>query len=458
MASSRKPRPSKASAGPVELNGLLGRVGEFLQSHSVSGQRLCVGLSGGLDSVVLLHLLVALREASGFSLSALHVHHGLSPNAEAWAGFCARLCAEWAVPLAVERVQIAGNDPRGIEAAARAARYEAYARQGGDAILLAHQRDDQAETLLLQLLRGAGVKGLSAMPAERALADETMRLLRPLLDVERSELRAYAEAHGLAYVEDESNRQTRYARNFLRHEVLPIVEQRFPGYRATLARAARHFADCDALMQDLAAIDAESAVVGGSLLVPALVALGPARARNLLRYFLAMHDWPIPPAEWLEEALAQLCQARPDAELRLALAGRELTRYRDRVYVLSPQPVSAADEWHWRGEPVLELPGHGSLGFAEVRGQGLSRMRLAETAATVRLYAGGGQLRPDCRRPRRSVKNLLQESAVPPWQRRQLPALYYGDNLVWLAGIGIDCDYQAGPDEPGWLISWQASS
>lgn len=458
MANSRKPRPSAACVELAALNGLLGQVGEFLHSRSVSGRRLCVGLSGGLDSVVLLHLLVALRGAQGFSLSALHVHHGLSPNAEAWAEFCTRLCAEWAVSVTVERVWIAADDPRGIEAAARAGRYEAYARQECDAVVLAHQRDDQAETLLLQLLRGAGVKGLAAMPAERALAGGATRVLRPLLDVERSELLAYAEAYGLAYVEDESNWQTRFARNFLRHEVLPIVEQRFPAYRATLARAARHFADCDALMQDLAALDAAEAVVDGCLLVPALAALSSARARNLLRHFLVMHDWPAPPAEWLEEALVQLCLARPDAEVRLALAGRELARYRDRVYLLPPQPASTVGEWRWQGEPVLELPGLGRLEFAEARGQGVSRARLAEAEACVRLYAGGGQLRPDCRRPRRSVKNLLQESAVPPWQRRQLPTLYCNGHLVWLAGIGIDCDYQARPDESGWLISWQVSS
>lgn len=458
MASSKKARPSKAAASSAEPNDLLGRVRESLQSHSVSGQRLCLGLSGGLDSVALLHLLVALRESIAYSLSAVHVHHGLSPNAEAWAEFCLRLCAEWAVPLSVERVRIAADDARGIEAAARAARYEAYARQDCDAVVLAHQRDDQAETLLLQLLRGAGVKGLAAMPVGRALADGAMGVLRPLLDVERSELRVYAEAHGLAYVEDESNRETRFARNFLRHEVLPIVERRFPAYRATLARAARHFADCDALMQDLAAIDAAGAMVDGCLLLPALAALSPARARNLLRHYLALHDWPIPPAEWLEEALDQLLNARPDAELRLALAGRELARYRERIHVLPPRPEPAAGAWRWQGEPVLDLSGHGRLEFAEVRGQGISRVRLAGAATSVRLYAGGGQLRPDCRRPRRSVKNLLQESAVPPWRRRQLPALYCGDRLVWLAGIGIDCDYQAGPDEPGWLISWRASS
>ncbi len=433
---------------------MLGRAREFFQLYPV-GRRVCVGLSGGLDSVVLLHLLKTLRDALGFSLSAIHVHHGLSPNAEAWAEFCTRLCAEWTVPLTLARVRIAAGDPRGIEAAARAARYDAFARQACDAIVLAHHRDDQAETLLLQLLRGAGIKGLAAMPAERGLAGGSIRLLRPLLAAERAELQAYAAAHGLAFVEDESNRQTRYARNFLRHEVLPVIERRFPAYRHTLARAARHFADCDEIMQDMAVLDAAGAMVEGGLQVSALAALSLPRARNLLRYFLAWHGWPAPPAEWLEEALSQLLQARPDAEVRLALAGRELARYRDRIHVLAALPDSGIGEWFWRGEPVLELTGLGALEFVQGRGHGVSCARLAAATVTVRPYPGGAQLRPDCRRPRRSVKNLLQESAVPPWQRRQLPALYCGERLVWLAGVGVDCAYQAGPDELGWLISWR---
>ncbi|MBI5937855.1 MAG: tRNA lysidine(34) synthetase TilS [Betaproteobacteria bacterium] len=433
---------------------MLGRVREFLQSHPVDGRRICVGLSGGLDSVVLLHLLKELRDALGFSLSAVHVHHGLSPNAEIWADFCARRCAEWGVPLALARVRIAPGDPRGIEAAARAARYQAYARQDCDAIALAHHRDDQAETLVLQLLRGAGSKGLAAMPAERGLADGAIRLLRPLLESDRAELRAYAEAHGLSHIEDESNRQTRHARNYLRHEVLPVIERHFPAYRDTLSRAARHFADCDQVMQDMAALDAAEAMVDGCLRVPALAALSPPRARNLLRHFLALHAWPIPPVRWLEEALSQLLRARPDAAVRLALAGRELARYRDRVYVLEPLPALAEAEWAWHGEPVLALNGLGSLAFTEVRGEGLSAACLADAAVAVRAYPGAGRLRPDCRRPRRSVKNLLQESAVPPWRRQRLPALYRGRQLLWLAGIGVDCDCQAGADEPGWLIFW----
>lgn len=432
---------------------LPGLVHDFLIERSGAGRRICVALSGGLDSVVLLHLLLGLREEFGFSLSAVHVHHGLSPNAQVWADFCGGLCAEWAVPLVQERVCVERADPRGLEAAARAARYAAFSRQACDDLVLAHHRDDQAETLLLQLLRGAGIKGLAAMPAERTLDAGPIRLLRPLLAADRADLRAYAETHGLSHVEDESNLQVGYARNFLRHQVLPLIEQHFPAYRTTLARSAHHFADGATLIEDLAREDAAAAIADGCLRVSALAALSPARARNLLRHYLALQAWSIPSADWLEQALAQLLQARPDAEVRLSLAGHDLVRYRDRIQVLGRSPMLGAGEWSWRGEDVLDLGEFGVLEFTETQGAGISQARLAQ--ATVRPYMGGAKLRPDCRRPRRSVKNLLQESAVPPWERRQLPALYCGGQLVWLAGIGVDCVFQAGPGEPGWLISWR---
>lgn len=451
MASSKKPRPSPVSAATA---GLPGRVLEFLQSHHAAGRRLCVGLSGGLDSVVLLHLLHGLREQAGFALSAVHVHHGLSPHADAWAESCRRLCADWQVPLVVSRVHIDRKDRRGLEAAARAARYAVFAQQACDAIVLAQHRDDQAETVLHQLLRGAGVKGLAAMPPVRPLDSGPLHLLRPLLGLDRAVLAAYAELHGLVWVEDESNLDPGYSRNYLRHHVLPAIERRFPAYRDTLARAARHFADCDQLLDELAREDAGHAMADGGLRVSALAALSPARARNLLRHYLIDQGWPAPPADWLDEALAQLLTARPDAELRLKLSGRSLARYRDRIHVLEAAPAVETGEWSWQGEAVLPLPGLGQLEFTAAWGEGISQARLI-APVTVRLYPGAGQIRPDCKRPRRSVKNLLQELAVPPWQRRQLPALYCGGQLVWLAGVGIDCTSQAGPDEPGWLISWR---
>ncbi len=383
----------------------------------------------------------------------MHVHHGLSPNADAWAGFCATLCQEWGVAFTLARVQLEPGDPRGIEAAARAARYRVYEAQVCDDLVLAHHQDDQAETVLLQLLRGAGVKGLAAMPPIRELGAK--RLLRPLLGRSRSELLAHARAQGLGYVEDESNAVPGHARNYLRHRVLPAIEPRFPAYRKTLARAAQHFADCARLLDELAREDVARAAVGEALSVAALAALGRPRARNLLRHSLARRGLEAPPADWLDEALDQLLGARADAAVRVGRGGWSLVRYRDAVTLIETRPVPGEGVWPWRGEALLELAGAGTLEFRPARGEGVSRARLAGGEVAVRLPQGGERLRPDCRRPRRALRKLLQEAAVPPWERRALPLLYCGDDLAWVAGVGVDCAYQAGPDEPGWVVSWR---
>src|SRR5882762_4676738 len=245
MASTRKPPSGELVAG----------VGRFLGSIDLRGKRLAVGLSGGVDSVVLLHVL---KQHPEFDLSAIHVHHGLSPNAGAWARFCRTLCARWGVPLAVRRVKVA-KEGRGPEAAAREARYRALKNIPGDAVALAHNRDDQAETVLMNLLRGAGVRGASGMPL-RSCFDGKM-LLRPLLKVPRAAILAYAREQGLEWVEDESNADEALTRNFVRRRLGPLIESRFPRWRESLARAARHFAgvelDAQALLREFLAARSE---------------------------------------------------------------------------------------------------------------------------------------------------------------------------------------------------------
>src|ERR1700694_2677599 len=226
MASSRK-RPS----GEV-----VAEVGRFLGSIDLRGKRLAVGLSGGVDSVTLLHVLKNCAVESGFFLDAIHVHHGLSPNADAWAQFCGALCARWGVPLGVRRVKVA-KKAKGLEAAAREARYKVFTETTCDAVVLAHPLDDQAETVLMNLLRGAGVRGASGMPA-RSRFDGKM-LLRPLLEVPRAAIVAYSREHALEWVEDESNADESLTRNFVRRRLAPLIEMRFPRWRENLARAAR---------------------------------------------------------------------------------------------------------------------------------------------------------------------------------------------------------------------------
>jgi tRNA(Ile)-lysidine synthase len=414
-----------------------------------------LGLSGGVDSVVLLHLLAQLSPSFSWRLSALHVHHGISPHAASWAAFCSDLCAKYSIPLQVEHVDINPLRAMGIEAAARQLRHAALARQKVDFIALAHHRDDQAETILLQLLRGAGVRGASAMPMLK-VRQGAPSLLRPLLDVERSELEAYAREHGLEWVEDDSNEDVSYPRNFLRHRVLPVLQQRFPSYRSTLSRSAGHFAEAAALLDELAAQDAVTAIQEDRLSVAVLRQLSGARGKNLLRYFLVEQSAPIPDATRLTEMLRQLCVAGEGAQIRITWQEWQLRCYRDYAYVLPLTMPAAEFEIVWQGEEEITLPAsHGILQFKRVKGQGLSLGRLQQKKVTIRPRRGSESIQLDASRPRQSLRNLLPQQGVPPWQRELLPLLFCGDELVCVPGWATAAKYSAKENEEGALVSWQ---
>ncbi|MGH8661108.1 MAG: tRNA lysidine(34) synthetase TilS [Burkholderiales bacterium] len=426
---------------------------------------LLAGLSGGIDSVVLLDILGRLARKLRFRLSALHVNHQLSPHARRWEAFCRRLCGARGIPFGSVRVGVRRGDS--IEAAARAARHAAFARQPCDYVVLAHHRDDQVETLLLQLLRGAGVKGLAAMPLLRDAGESSsliphpssLRILRPLLDTTREEILEYAQARKLKWVEDESNQDTYFQRNFIRHEVLPVVARRFPAYRATLARAAGHLAEAAQLLDELAAADAAGHLERGTLSIAALRRLPPARGRNLLRYFVAFHGLTMPSAERLHEALRQALTAKQDARVLVELGDFTLRRHAGRLHLVpSRRTLPARFERLWRGEKKIALPELGGvLTMPRARGAGIGLARLRGRPLTIRLRRGGESLQPDCRRPRRSLKNLLQEAGVPPWERERLPLIFFGDKLVWAPGIGVDCGFQAPRGAPALRPAWMRS-
>ncbi|HEX7970861.1 MAG TPA: tRNA lysidine(34) synthetase TilS [Thiobacillus sp.] len=424
---------------------------DVLARHVPPHARLALALSGGIDSVVLLHALLALRERHPFELLAVHVHHGLSPHADDWAGFCARLCASHAVTLSVERVQIARDDAAGIEAAARRERQRIFAALDVDFLLTAHQQDDQAETLVLQLLRGAGPKGLAAMAELQRRPGWRAAQLRPLLNLARADLRDYAEAHRLAWVDDESNRDTRYRRNALRQQVMPVLAAHFPGAGGTLARAAALQADAAELLDDLARLDAAEAIAGDRLDCDALARLTLPRARNLLRHFIEQHGQTMPSARRLDEALHQLRDAQADARVRVGLGPLELWRFRGGAYLVAAAPAAAAPV-RWQGEASLRVPAAGvSVHLDAVTGTGLKRAVLAASAVTLGVRRGGERLRLHAGGPHRSLKNLLQEHAIPPWQRERLPLMWCDGRLAWAAGIGFDADLCAAPGEPGVL-------
>lgn len=447
MASSKKLLPSDLPAF-VEAK---------LKSWVQPGRRLALALSGGADSVVLLDILAQLRTSLNFPLSAVHVNHQISPNAADWAEFCARLCAEYDIPLQVVKVDLKRQPGESLEALARDARYRVFAEQQADFIVLAQHLDDQAETLLLQLLRGAGAKGMSAMGEFQARGEGQVTMVRPLLDVSRRTILDYAALRGLHWVEDESNSDIAYDRNYLRHQVMPLLERRFPGYRETFARTSRNLAESAQLSDDLARMDHAVAVVNGNMRVDVLRSLSGARARNLLRYWLAEFGMPMPPAGRLENLLQQLCSARDDAQIRIALGDAVIRRYRGEVHIENKPSASRSEPaLIWAFQDRLDLPGSGGrLVFERTTGQGLSLARLTAAPVTIRLRQGGERLRPDCIRPTRSLKNLLQEAGMPPWRRQRLPLLFSGEKLVFVPGIGAACEYLAGEGEIGVVVKFE---
>jgi tRNA(Ile)-lysidine synthase len=392
--------------------------------------RLIVAYSGGLDSHVLLHAASLLRGADFPELRAIHVHHGLAPRADAWTVHCEAVCAALGVPLEVIRVDARAETGESPEAAARAARYRALeaALTPGDGLLTAHHRRDQAETLLLQLLRGAGPAGLAAMPRWQPLGAGWHG--RPLLDVSRECLEAHARAHGLVWIEDESNLDIRFDRNLLRQEVMPRLRERWPALDEMLARAASHQAEALGLLGELARQDLEDlrGDPPGTLSVSALARLRPARRRNALRFWLMDKGLPLPSMARLQSVLDDVLTAAPDAMPRVAWEGGEVRRYRDALYAMPPMALhDPALRLPWDGRSPLAIDALGVVLTPEwLQGQGL--VPEAGETLTVAFRRGGETMR--VRDRTRELKKLMQERGIPPWERERVPLVYRGDELV----------------------------
>ena len=425
-----------------------------LVRHVPRGARLTLALSGGVDSIAALDILAGLARAHPFALDCLHVNHRISPNAGAWARFARASARRYGLECTVRTVDLAPHRRLGLEGAARAARYAAFARARADFVVLAQHRDDQAETVLLQLVRGAGLAGLAGMAVVRRAGGPT--LLRPLLGATRAEIERYARERDLKWVEDESNADERHARNFVRRRVMPLLVELNAAAAANLARSAAHLAEAHELARAVAALDAREAMHDGRLSAAALARLPAARARNLLRWTIAEAGLVAPDAGRLDEILRQVVGARADAAIRIALDGAEVRRYRDAVWIVAEQaPPPPAFRARWTGRPAWHLPElGGTLTFKATNGGGVAARTLDRGRVEVRLRRGGERLQPDGRRPRRTLKALLQESAIPPWERERLPLLYSGGKLVAVPGIGVAAEAAAAAGERGWTVSW----
>ncbi|WP_231756855.1 tRNA lysidine(34) synthetase TilS [Microbulbifer elongatus] len=419
------------------LNDLLNR---SLKRYPASGQ-LWLGYSGGLDSSVLLHLLARAQ----VPVTAVYIHHGLSTDAGAWQDHCQVVAAQLGVPFVAHHVQVDLGDG-GLEQGARNARYRAFDQLmgAGDQLLLAHHSDDQAETFLLRLLRGAGVRGLGAMPEYRVVGDRSTEksLLRPLLKATRSELESYARVHELTWIEDESNTDLAIDRNYLRNRVLPFINERWP-VQARVVQASENLREAADLLQDLANEDLQRCgyqreSFGHSVDLVSFSSLTEARRKNLLRGWLALLGSRMPEAVHLVQALQQ-AGAVGDGAPEVALGEQVLRRYRDRLF-LTPQlqPFHGIDggEIQWDGSGELHLPGNWAL--LPSQGWPVADYR-------VRFRIGGERAKPRERRHSQTLKKLLQEYSLPPWLRDRVPLVYRNGALVAVGNLFVTGD---GPAEP----------
>jgi tRNA(Ile)-lysidine synthase len=415
----------------------------------------CVALSGGLDSSVLLHAMAALRDApDARALRAVHVDHGLQPESSAWAERCRALCRRLGVPFEVVTLSLALPPGASVEAEARDARYAALAARlrPGEWLLTAHHRDDQLETVLIQLLRGAGVAGLAAMP-------ELARLgagwhARPLLGLDRSAIAAYAGQQGLDWVRDPMNDATRFDRGWLRARVLPPIRERWPAASVTVARSAGHLAEARRLIDELAQADAAGIVDGGRLVIEGLQRLSPERQANLLRWWVRSRGLGPPPAARLAAALRELPGARADATPLVRWPHGELRRYRGRLYAMHPLPaVHVPRQGVEATSGVLDLgPGLGK--FSLVAGvQGGLRLPLAGEPV-IRFRAGGEGLRTQRDRPRKRLKDLCREAGIVPWMRERLPLVFVGERLAAVGDLWVEAELAAPAGVPALRPVW----
>jgi len=450
-----------------------------LESLTLDKKQLVLAYSGGLDSHVLLHLLAQYKHAyPQHEYLAVHVHHGLSDNADTWLVHCRNTAELLDVAFVAEKVQLNIGNRESLEATARAARYQAIAKHlSADSVLLLGQHvDDQLETFLLQLKRGAGVKGLSAMAANMPFIEVSgAQICRPLLTATQTQLQEYAQAQQLIWVEDESNQDQSYDRNFLRQHIIPELKQRWPNIAKTVHRTAELCAEQQSLADEIAGEDFIKVVsLNESLMISELAQLSLARRNNLIRYWLAQQGEIMPSRLHLQKLWAEVVNASDDANPQLSWQGGQFRRYQGRLYnvkkfadlsgfkqALSMQELDTANTTFELPDDLGQLQLSVVLGIEKTKGEALRSQPLplimmlkpAKVGQVVSIgFRGEGKCKPAGRNGSRSIKKLYQEYQVAPWLRDRVPLIYYDDKLVCALGLWICEGYE---DGNGWNVIWR---
>jgi len=395
--------------------------------------KIVVAYSGGMDSHCLLHML-ANDERFRSKLYAVHVNHGLSPNAEQWKIHCETVCCELNIPLQVIMLDIPMRRGVSLEAAARDARYAAFAHliDSNEALVTAHHLDDQAETVLLQLFRGAGVKGLAAMPLIKKFSRGSH--LRPLLAVSRDALCSYARQQRLSWVEDESNQDEGFARNYLRQKILPLLTPHWKNVSNTIARSGEHCAQAAELLQELAQLDLQSCRIEANILsIKPLMNLSTARQINVLRHWCEQQSGKLPSTINIRRVLSEVIGAREDAQPEIIWQNKKIRRFNDRLYFIVAKPDSNPKEylWDWQTSPLQY--GDATIRAISSIGEGLAIEKLPQTLM-VRCRRGGEKIKPYGRKETHKLKHLFQEWQIPSWERDEIPLVFAAERLIAVLG------------------------
>ena len=435
---------------------------ELLADH-LQSPHWYVAFSGGVDSTALLQLLNQWCRANRDAppLTALHVNHGLQQQATEWENHCAWICRFLDVPFVALRAEIEAEG-KGLESAAREARYGCFEEQleEGELLFMGHHQDDQVETFFLRLLRGAGVEGLAAMPRARELG--LGHLLRPLLNLSRAQLEAYAQAQGLRWIDDPSNAETSPDRNYLRREVMPLLQQRWPGYRQTVTRAANHLAGLSAAREQSLPVPVThySSLGDPGLALDFLASSSDGDAQLLIRSWLRTLNLQLPDQTLLEEFLRQLREAAANARPLLDTGSYRLQRYRDHLYLLPADTPPPEESIILAPGETLDLPGVGRIALRRCEKEGI--WLAADEVLHLQWRDGGERVRPAGGKRSKLLKKLLQEAAVPTWWRARVPLLYLGEELVAVGAIGPCHSSRWGAEgqdaEAPWELVWEATN